>query len=293
MLPDDDAEAKRALAERRATGMLVLPGLLGTPFAGWSKAKTALDEAIVDARIKAAAAATSPTLIVPWSIHDLRRTVATGLQRLGVRLEVTEAVLNQISASRAGIAGVYQRGAGGCPQRRDAGAGGLEAKKALTVAPAEVRHHASWYLWRWVGEAEGEPAGKAERWRTKLGPFFNDIWPLDARLRDEHTSQNFMLMTLDSADAFPLVVDAVCDLLVPDQLYLIAHSLRLEQAHENLLRRHPLSFLKLANALIDPRRYPAPSDLGQFLLACAEADPGCINDPSYVRLFGLSRQQAA
>jgi hypothetical protein len=31
------------------------------------------------------------------------------LQRLGVRLEVTEAILNHISGSRGGIAGVYQR----------------------------------------------------------------------------------------------------------------------------------------------------------------------------------------
>jgi integrase len=105
-LPEDAAEAKRATAERRASGALVLPGLLGTPFAGWSKAKAALDKAVVDARAEAAAAAgTSPTPILPWSIHDLRRTVATGLQRLGVRLEVTEAVLNHISGSRAGIAG--------------------------------------------------------------------------------------------------------------------------------------------------------------------------------------------
>jgi integrase len=44
-----------------------------------------------------------------WVLHDLRRTVATGLQRLGVRLEVTEAVLNHTSGSRAGIVGVYQR----------------------------------------------------------------------------------------------------------------------------------------------------------------------------------------
>jgi integrase len=50
------------------------------------------------ARAKAAAAAgTTPAPPVPWSVHDLRRTVATGLQRLGVRLEVTEAVLNHIS----------------------------------------------------------------------------------------------------------------------------------------------------------------------------------------------------
>jgi hypothetical protein len=41
--------------------------------------------------------------------HDLRRTVATGLQRLGVRLEVTEGVSNHVSGSRAGIVGVYEQ----------------------------------------------------------------------------------------------------------------------------------------------------------------------------------------
>lgn len=44
-----------------------------------------------------------------WTFHDLRRTFATGLQKLGVRLEVTEALLNHVSGSRAGIVGVYQR----------------------------------------------------------------------------------------------------------------------------------------------------------------------------------------
>jgi hypothetical protein len=28
-----------------------------------------------------------------WTLHDLRRTLATGLQKLGIRLEVTESVL--------------------------------------------------------------------------------------------------------------------------------------------------------------------------------------------------------
>lgn len=106
LLPDDANEAKRVLNDRRTAGALVLPGAAETPFAGWSKAKRALDKAIMDARTKAGANAVS---LVPWSVHDLRRTVATGLQRLGVRLEVTEAVLNHISGSRSGIAGVYQR----------------------------------------------------------------------------------------------------------------------------------------------------------------------------------------
>ena len=100
----------REARDQFANGTLVLPGVFGTPFGGWSKAKAALDKAIEDARVKVAptARATAASL-VPWSLHDLRRTVATGLQRLGVRLEVTEAVLNHISGSRGGIAGVYQR----------------------------------------------------------------------------------------------------------------------------------------------------------------------------------------
>ena len=47
--------------------------------------------------------------MVEWRVHDLRRTLATGLQRLGVRFEVTEAVLNHISGSKGGVAGIYQR----------------------------------------------------------------------------------------------------------------------------------------------------------------------------------------
>src|SRR6516164_9556971 len=96
--------------KHHATGQLVFPGIAGTPFAGWSKAKVALDKAIMARRGKAAETGGKPPApLTPWNVLDLSRTVATGLQRLGVRLEVTEAVLNHISGSRGGIAGVYQR----------------------------------------------------------------------------------------------------------------------------------------------------------------------------------------
>lgn len=44
-----------------------------------------------------------------WTLHDLRRTYASGMQRLGVRLEVTEALLNHVSGTQSGIVGVYHR----------------------------------------------------------------------------------------------------------------------------------------------------------------------------------------
>ena len=47
--------------------------------------------------------------IADWTIHDLRRTAASGMARLGVSLVVIEKVLNHVSGSLAGIVGVYQR----------------------------------------------------------------------------------------------------------------------------------------------------------------------------------------
>lgn len=71
---------------------------------GHSRAKARLDRAI--AKLAAEEGVAPPE---PWRLHDLRRTLATGLQRLGVRFEVTEAVLNHVSGSRGGVAGIYQR----------------------------------------------------------------------------------------------------------------------------------------------------------------------------------------
>jgi integrase len=45
----------------------------------------------------------------PFVLHDIRRSVASGLQRLGVRVEVIEAALGHTSGVRAGIVGRYQR----------------------------------------------------------------------------------------------------------------------------------------------------------------------------------------
>jgi integrase len=85
--------------KRRAGADLVFEGPRQTAFSGFGKLKENLDAEL----------ATSGKSISAWTMHDLRRTMATGMQRLGVRLEVTEALLNHVSGSRSGIVGVYQR----------------------------------------------------------------------------------------------------------------------------------------------------------------------------------------
>jgi integrase len=75
-------------------------------FSGWSKAKSKLDQAIFELRKKASKKAKS---MEPWIIHDLRRSVATGMAEIGVQPHVIEAVLNHVSGHKAGVAGIYNR----------------------------------------------------------------------------------------------------------------------------------------------------------------------------------------
>jgi integrase len=42
-----------------------------------------------------------------WWVHDIRRTVATGMGKLGIAPHVIECVLNHVSGFRGGVAGVY------------------------------------------------------------------------------------------------------------------------------------------------------------------------------------------
>lgn len=88
--------------KRRSGAALVFEGPRRNVPSGFGKMKARLDVAMANAAKEAGRD------LPPWTLHDIRRTVATGLQRLGVRLEVTEAVLNHVSGSRSGIVGVYQ-----------------------------------------------------------------------------------------------------------------------------------------------------------------------------------------
>lgn len=76
-------------------------GLGDGGFAGWTKLKNKLDA-------KFAAAGSLP----PWRLHDLRRSVATELANLGIQPHIIEAVLNHVSASKSGVAGIYNRAIG-------------------------------------------------------------------------------------------------------------------------------------------------------------------------------------
>ncbi|MEI4262323.1 tyrosine-type recombinase/integrase [Roseovarius sp. D0-M9] len=77
-----------------------------TPLSGFHKGRNHIAERMVEI---ASNEAGEPVEIPHWTFHDLRRTAATGMARLGIPVRVTEAVLNHVSGTAAGIVSVYQR----------------------------------------------------------------------------------------------------------------------------------------------------------------------------------------
>lgn len=80
----------------RLSNVYVFPSLRSPDrcFSGYSKCKARLDE---------------NSGVAAWTLHDLRRTVATGLAALQVPPHVVEKLLNHTSGTFGGVAGVYNR----------------------------------------------------------------------------------------------------------------------------------------------------------------------------------------
>jgi integrase len=70
-------------------------------FRGWAVAKRRLDKCI----------ANGGAPLPHWTLHDLRRTCATGMAGLKIQPHIIEAVLNHVSGHKAGVAGIYNRAA--------------------------------------------------------------------------------------------------------------------------------------------------------------------------------------
>ena len=73
----------------------------------------------IQKRVVAAMVREKKMAIERWTIHDFRRTVATGMARLGVPDIVIESTIEHASGRKAGVAGIYNRYAY-VNERRDA-----------------------------------------------------------------------------------------------------------------------------------------------------------------------------
>jgi integrase len=103
ILGDAKEAARCLLGERKsrepATYVFTTRG--DRPISGYSKAKARLDRIVAEARSEAGLAD-----LKPWTIHDLRRTVGTGLGKLGISRFIIARVLNHADRT---VTGIYDR----------------------------------------------------------------------------------------------------------------------------------------------------------------------------------------
>lgn len=99
--------ALRLLDDVPRIGAYVFTTLGDRPISGYSKNKARLDKLILAEREAAAAKCGKEAAPFPaWTIHDLRRTVATNLGKLGVSRFIIERILNHADRS---VTGIYDR----------------------------------------------------------------------------------------------------------------------------------------------------------------------------------------
>ncbi|MGE9007151.1 tyrosine-type recombinase/integrase [Leptospira interrogans] len=102
-LSDIAVEILKALPRIKTTKGFVFTTTRDVAVSGFSRAKDRLDAAVV------ASLADGAKPPEHWTFHDLRRTMASGMARIGIQLPVIEKVLNHSSGSFRGVVGVYQR----------------------------------------------------------------------------------------------------------------------------------------------------------------------------------------
>jgi len=77
---------------------------------GFSKAKAALDRRVIEARAEFAKKSNAePAPLVPWRLHDLRRTGVSKLAAMGIDSIVADKLLAHKAGKLHGVAAVYQR----------------------------------------------------------------------------------------------------------------------------------------------------------------------------------------
>jgi len=105
-LSDEAMEVLQTLP--RVSDQLLFTTTGNTAVSGFSRSKRRLDAAMLKAK-RIELGVRKADAISPWTLHDLRRTAATGMARLNIPPHVVDRILNHTSGTIRGVAAVYNR----------------------------------------------------------------------------------------------------------------------------------------------------------------------------------------
>lgn len=125
----------KSLPRIKSKAGLVFTSSGETAVSGFSRAKDRIDEFML-AAMRKDAEEPEKIKLARWTFHDLRRTAASGMARLGIAVHVVEAALNHKSGTIKGVAAVYNRYSYDTEKRQALEAWGRYVDMLISDAPA-------------------------------------------------------------------------------------------------------------------------------------------------------------
>lgn len=118
-----------------------------------------------------------------------------------------------------------------------------ELREILVESDDDLRSQVLWHIDNWSKDPTG-------RWRARLLPFLNDVWPNHRAVRTPEMSTRLVDLALSSGDLFPLVVEAILPRLVPVRGGMLRGFITREEAQGSPAALYPSAMLDLLWAIL-------------------------------------------
>jgi NAD-dependent SIR2 family protein deacetylase len=167
--------------------------------------------------------------------------------------------------------------------------GGLsvdQARDVIRKMSEDGRRRIIWLLGRIGGANE-------DGWSKFVVPFISSAWPRDAVLKTEQLSTAWLLMLNQSGDAFPVVLGAVREFLIPIRAgnHWLWEFTQTDNDERALSKRFPSEVLDLLKAIVPMEPSHVPFGLSPLLDQIREAVPDLEADRHFRMLANLAGQR--
>jgi hypothetical protein len=166
---------------------------------------------------------------------------------------------------------------------------GTEARSALRQVGPSVLSSVGHLLAINMEQATTEQ--KLARWRTVVGPVFQEIWPLDLELQTSAATFKLVQILLATDEAFPEACDVIIPFIRPDAPREQTTVFSIARAPDAIYEAAPLKMLDLIEAVVGEAPPGNFYSLGNALSRLRAIDPKLTDTRKFQKLLTYASPQ--
>jgi hypothetical protein len=163
---------------------------------------------------------------------------------------------------------------------------GTEARSALRQAGPSVLSSVGHLLA--VDMERATPEQKLARWRTVIGPVFQELWPLDLELQTGGATFKLVQILLATGEAFPEACDIIIPFIRPDREQTTVFSIA--RASDPVYVAAPSKMLDMIGAVVGEAPSGSVYSLGNALSRLRAIDPKLSDTRKFQKLLAYASQ---